>query len=351
MLARLHALSRRTPLWLKRSLVGAAVLLAAFDLLAFGCMSAALDRLRSCNTNYKYSQLPGRPASRPAIAIITYYSPDAFGSDLRKLIWSNKQQYAAFRGYDVHDISALPVVADRIAGQKDRMHNFFYYKYAAALAMLNGEAGGRHYDYVLWSDPDALFLNYSKRLEDIIDERFDVLVTTAPPDHPQWGLIVNTGAFIVKNSAFGRAFLEDVLEMSQRHCGEFLLENPAAGSPVNGWLQVCNADGGYWLSDQGIVQALLSFAKPEYRCHIKKTWFRAFNSEFPWFGEGDLAVHFPGRSLDDKKRLIKAFLKFTDTGTGRVHRRAGDLLKSDESLTADLTVLEAQFAPHNPVCT
>lgn len=231
------------------------------------------------------------------------------------------------------------------------MHNFFFYKYLAALEAFKGTISAKKYDYVFWVDPDSMFLNYSKRIEDIIDERFDVIVTVGPPKHPQWSLVVNTGSFIVKNSEFGQRFLEDVLYMSQNHCGEFLLENPEAGEPINGWLQVCNADGAYWLNDQGIVQALFSFKKAEYKCHIKKTWMRAFNAEFPWYGEGDLVVHFPGRGLEDKKRLVKAFEHHTNFENGKLKKRYDEVLKNDSSMTSDLCELEAIYEEHNRVCS
>lgn len=345
---------RKVPVSVKKGLILALITFITFDLIFFGGIKSACqslsDNARSRKRNYKYSQLPGRPKKKLKIAILTYYSNDRYGNELRQLTWTNKQKYAADHGYDVFDINSIPSMAARLVEEREKMHNFFFYKYLAIAEAFKGLMSSKRYDYVVWSDPDAIYLNYSKRYEDIIDERFDVIVTTGPPNHPQWGLVVNTGGFIVKNSEFGARFLEEVLYMSQNHCGEFLLENPEAGSPLNGWLQVCGADGAYWLSDQGIIQALFSFKKSDYKCHIKKTWMRAFNSEFPWYGQGDLAVHFPGRGLEEKKKLIKAFVHHLDVSTGKLRKGVDESLKSDHSLTADLIQLEQKYQQHNSVC-
>lgn len=345
-------MSRRIPLVVKRCLVACLAIYFIFDLIWIGGIVSLFDRANNARINYKFSKLPGRPKGKRRIAILTYYSSDSYGTELRKLTWPNKQKYAAEHGYDIYDINSIPDLSSRIQEQKSSMNNFFFYKYMSMAEALQGKFNnGRKYDYLVWNDADSLFLNHSRRFEDIIDERFDVTVTTGPPSHPQWGLVANTGSFIVKNSDFTKQFLAEALEMSKTHCGEFIVDNPTAGQAFNGWLQVCSADGGYWLGDQGIMQALFSFKPQEYKCHFKKTWFRTFNSEFPWYGQGDLSVHFPGRSLHEKKKLIKAFSKYTNFATGKIDKKAIDLIKSERCLTSDLIQIEKLYDIHNPVCT
>lgn len=299
-----------------------------------------------------YSSLPGRPKKTPKIAIVTHYSPDAYGQELRKMTWGNKKKYADAHGYDIYDAEVNTVIKSKLDGAREKMRNFYYFKYLAVQELLNGgdATNGKQYDWVVWTDADSIFLNHGKRFEDIIDERFDVIVTAGPPDNPTWTGVVNAGSFLVKNTEFSQTFLEDVIQMSQNHCGEFVIEYPEAGTAVNGWLQTCNPDGGYWLSDQGILIALYTFKPAEYKCHFKKMWFRAFSSEFPWYGPGDLAVHFPGRSMDDRRRLIKAFAKFTDFRSGAVEYKYTDLLDPDDSITSDLVELESFYKEMNPTC-
>jgi hypothetical protein len=352
MISQVKGALRSIPGNVKKAILISLAVFFAFDLLFFGFLGSAFDKAGNYKVHFKYSRLPGRPKTKPKIAIVTYFTSDNYGTDLRKLTWSNKQKFAAERGYDIYDANAVPSIAQKIAESREKMHNFFFFKYLAMYELLQGgeATGGKVYDYIIWSDADAIYLNWGKRYEDIIDERFDIIVATGPPDHPQWGNIVNCGSLIVRNSEFGLQFLDDVLHMSKNHCGEFLLETPEAGTAINGWLQVCNPDGGYWLSDQGIVQALFTFKNPEYRCHFKKTWFRAFNSEFPWYADGDMVVHFPGRGIEERKKLIKAFEKYTNFRNGKIDHRYSDILDNDDSLTSDLGKLEEIYAEQNQLC-
>lgn len=299
-----------------------------------------------------YSRLSGRPKTHLNIAIVTRYSSDNHGQELRRGTWLNKKKYAKAHGYDIYDCEFNSKLKAKIDAVKGIMKNSYYFKYIALQEVLAGGDATNHkkYDWVVWQDPDSIFLNYGKRFEDVIDERFDVIVTTGPPDNPTWKDIVDSGSFLVKNSGFGSTFLEDVLRMSQNHCGDFVIEYPAAGNALNEWLHVCNGDGGYWLSDQGILIALYMYKPERYRCHFKKTWFRAFSSRFPWYGPGDFVVHFPGHSVEDRRKLIKAFSKFTNFHNGVVELKYTDLLYSEDSITSDLVELEELYKESNPTC-
>lgn len=345
----------------KKTILLVVLLLLIVDALFMGFFNRQVSRVVErmggpslINQNARYSGLPGRSGMvAPKVAIVTYFFNDKAGADLRRLSWAIQQKYAAHHGYDIYDGGVVPVIQDRLDGMREKMHNFFYFKYVTTLEILRGgeATGGKSYDWVIWIDPDSIYLNHGKRYEDVLDQRFDVIFTVGPPDNPQWTNVVNAGSFAVRNSDFGRIFLEDVISMSQNHCGEFLIENPEASAPVNGWIQLCNPDGSYWLSDQGILMALYLYKQPEYRCHFKKTWFRAFSSEFPWYNDGDLMVHFPGRSLEDRRRLIKAFTKFSNFNTGKVDRRYTDTLDTEDTLTNDLIELEGLYRDSNPICS
>lgn len=342
----------------KRLILVAVLVLLIIDALFIGYISNGINgALNMRNSKFQgrthlYSRLPGRPKTRPSIAIVTHFSNDRYGQELKKLTWANKKKYAEARGYDIYDAESNPTIKSKIDAAKPKMTNFYYFKFVAMQEILGGGEAtkGKHYDWVVWQDADSLFLNFGKKYEDIVDERFDVILTAGPPDNPTWKNVVNAGSFIIRNSDFSLTFLDDVLQMSGSHCGEFLIEYPEAGSPLNGWLHVCNADGTYWLSDQGILIALYLYKGSEYRCHFKKTWFRAFSSEFPWYGPGDLVVHFPGRSMDDRRKLIKAFNKFTNFKTGAIDYKYTDALDPDDSVTSDLVDLEELYNEVNPTC-
>lgn len=343
----------------RKALILTIMFFLILDALFLGLLSGIVDMMLThlsgagfLPKNIQYARLPGRPAGYRKFAVVTYFSGDGPSQEIKRMTWPNKLKFGQERGYDMYDANANPTIIKAIDAARSKMHNPRYFKFTALQEVLRGGAAtnGKTYDWVLWLDADSIVLNHSKRLEDIADERYDVVLTTGPPDHPQWATVVNSGAFMVRNSEFGQTFVEDALALSQNHCAEFLIDYPDAATPINGWLQACNPDGQFWLWDQGVILALYSFKPPAYRCHIKKTWFRAFNSEFPWYEAGDLIVHFPGRSLDDRKRLIKAFLKYSNFKTGAVDHRYTDVIDPEETLTADLVELEKIFSAVNPTC-
>lgn len=343
---------RSIPSSYKKAGVLVVVVLLLSDLLFFGCIGGVFERAEVAQVNYKYSHLPGRPRRKLRIAIVTHHSGDAYGYALSKLTLENKRQYAKKHGYDLYDASSNKFIADKIQEEKSQMRNFFFFKYRAMLEILKGgeATGGKEYDWVIWSDADSIYLNMGKRYEDIIDERFDAILTIGAPDHPQWRDIVNAGSLMVRGTEWGMQFLDDVLDLSRKHCMEFVEQYPEAKTPINGWLQVCSQEGHFWLSDQGILQSLFFFREAHYKCHVKKTWFRVMNSEFPWYGDGDLVVHFPGRHIDERKRLIKAFFKYANFKTGKVNRKYTDLLDIDDAMTNDLVQLEELYEDVNPTC-
>lgn len=320
-------------------------------------MEDVVQKVKSAQAMFygnSYSKLPGRPKTSQRIAIASFLSNDDYGRSLKEATWKNKLAYCQRHGYDLYDVEKIPHIKAEIERMKGQMtHNWFFFKYLALYMILKGnqqEENQKQYDWVVWQDADSIYLNHGKRFEDIVDTRFDVILTVGPPDHQHWGNIVNAGSFIVRNSPFGLRFLEDVLKMSSQPCKLFVDLHPLASTPVNEWLSVCNQDSSYWLSDQGILIALYMYAPPEYRCHIKKTWFRAFNSEFPWYDSGDLAVHFPGKSIHERKMLINSFIKFSNFANGYVDRGRTLSLKHEPSLTSDLRVLEEIFRHKNPIC-
>jgi len=336
----------------KKAAILVVFILILSDLLFIGTLNSLFTGANVYKENYRYSQLPGRPSKRLRIAVVTHHSADAYGYQLDKLTHANKKKYCDLHGYDLYDANAVKAISSKIAEEKASMRNFYFFKYRAMMEVLQGgeATGGKEYDWVVWSDADSIYLNMGKRYEDIIDERFDSIVTVGAPDHPQWRDIVNAGSLMIRNSEWGLQFLDDILQLSKANCNEFLQAYPEARTPINGWMQVCSPEGHFWLSDQGILQALFTFRESHYKCHVKKTWFRVMNSEFPWYNDGDLVVHFPGRQLDERKKIIKAFFKYANFKNGKVNRQYTDLLDIDEAMTNDLVKIEELYEDVNPTC-
>ena len=58
--------------------------------------------------------------------------------------------------------------------------------------------------WIWWLDNDAMITNFNKRIEDVIDDSYDIILTTDLAS-------INTGSFLVKNSANSRVWLEDMI--------------------------------------------------------------------------------------------------------------------------------------------
>lgn len=58
------------------------------------------------------------------------------------------------------------------------------------------------YNWVFWSDADSLIMNFDKRLEDLIDENYNLILTADFNG-------INSGQFFLKNCDWSRQFLED----------------------------------------------------------------------------------------------------------------------------------------------
>lgn len=100
---------------------------------------------------------------------------------------ANKQAYATYHGYEL-------VVAD---AAPDSLRPAPWSKLTALRAALP------RFDWILYVDGDALFVNPEPSLECFVDDDFDVVLAS------DWGGY-NTGVFFVKNSSFADRLLSDM---------------------------------------------------------------------------------------------------------------------------------------------
>lgn len=175
-----------------------------------------------------------------------------------------------------------------------------------------------HFDWLYWSDADALFLNHSIPLEPFVEHvppGVDLIVPAGPPHSQRWKAVMNTGAFFLRNSAWSRAYLRAVWEYRRLPC------DPSV--PLfNGWLTLCGAKCCEW-GEQGAMMQILQ-RRPEWQPHVRYVGFRDFNSLFPWWAPGDLVVHLHGKPLEERKRLFELLLADVDFVRGTVTKRSAD---------------------------
>lgn len=286
-------------------------ILLFFDTLFIGLVPSALKN--TVKSVYTFTRLPGRPLRRQNIAIVTRFTDD----DFRQLTEPNMQQYCKKHGYDLIIVNDHPELIEN-----NTFTPYTSIPFAVMKKVLSAPQCLEHrlYDWLFWTDQDSLFLNHNRALEDIVDDRYDVIVSTGLPDDHEFGQIADARHLLIKNGRNAHEVLADLIKLSSEHCGQFILDNPGAASTLNGWLHLCNADGTFWSGEAGMLLALYTFRPADYRCRFKKVHHRIMNSQFPAYEDGDLIVSFPDHMLEARKNLIKDFLKYTNFKYGKVDK-------------------------------
>ena len=263
------------------------------------------------------------------VAVVSMYHSGA--SELVASTKDNKMQYAKRNGYvfiDAGEDAVLKAEMEKARGKEsgfDMALKFFVLarvldgKFTDAM---DGPNKGK-VDWVLWSDADAMFLNHSKSLElaGVADDDFDLVLPGGHPQDWHWGQILNAGHFAVRNSPWGRYYV-DMAWRTAIKANDHSLIGGCPANPygnINGWLNVCSG-GGYWLGDQGIAHAVTrqSHLPTNASCHIKWVNMRDMNSEAPWFRNGDLVVHLPGRGNKERAEFFGIVKRITTWETGEL---------------------------------
>lgn len=141
----------------------------------------------------------------------------------------------------------------------------------------------QNYDWVWCIDCDLMIMNHTIKLEHIVDNNYDVMMTTSLDGNIDY---LNTGSILYKNSKWTQKFLEDIY-----NDGEF-------------------DNKGYWEQS-----AIIKYWKnhPEERSHFKFVNKRLINSHYHYwwtktdenYQHGDFAVHLCGMDNDFRYETLK----------------------------------------------
>lgn len=187
------------------------------------------------------------------IAIVTIAAGEEYREAV-KLGLKNKQDYCIQRGYDF-------VCGDKTLDPTRTIH---WSKILLILKTMENEK----YQWIFWTDADALIMNTGLFIEDLIDENYNLIINN---DYNGF----NSGHFLIRNCEWSRRFLRDAYTHT-----EFV-------------------DHGEW--DQGALLAALQENK-EYLALTKTVPQRLMNS-FPdalgillqaTYQPGDFILHFAG---------------------------------------------------------
>ncbi len=137
------------------------------------------------------------------ICLATLYTAEI--AELAALTNPSKDEYCRMRGYafECHE------------GSLDTTRHPAWSKIRHVRNLLD------RYDWVFWLDADALIMNPEIRAEDLIDDRYDLVIAKQPGPDP-WGRVhLNTGSFLLRSCAWSRGMLDDLYAQTQ------FLEHPA----------------------------------------------------------------------------------------------------------------------------
>lgn len=144
----------------------------------------------------------------------------------------------------------------------------------------------REHEWVFWSDADSLVMNDSVRLEEFIDEDYDLVLT-----HEDMGVGVNnvcTGQMLFRRSKWSMRFLDEV--WSQK---EFIHDR-------------------LW-ENRAVIHLLWS---RDLSDHVQIVTQRRFNSYPSNYRTGDFVFHAAGLPHDQRLSALQTFHQFTEPALG-----------------------------------
>ncbi|TPX34455.1 hypothetical protein SmJEL517_g02910 [Synchytrium microbalum] len=289
---------------------------------------------------------------RKQVLIVTLYSSREHPEyvDMKNLTWPNKVAYAERHGYGIVDAYDYPLV-QKFNGP-DIGSNRQYLKLVSIISALEDTSRP---DWILWTDSDSIFLNFSKTVDEHLDERYNLILNGCGKP-PLFWKVINSGVMFIKNTPFSRDFFTYLWQHALIHPNEcpkdkngHSVDDTHPLGVMNGWLHFCNG-GNVWLNDQGLIMLTLRVSPRELLwhypsrndsldCHVKYVGNRDFNSVPGWYLPGDFIIHLPGKQHEERVKIFKEFLRLTDFNNGSLdYMLSQDLiLKPNFFYAADVT--------------
>jgi len=215
---------------------------------------------------------------KPRILIFTYANTNThYGCSFHKLLDltnPSKEEYCKIHGYDFLCRTELHHNSKNDVGwEKIKIIN----------EVIND------YDYIFYVECDAIIMNHTIRIENLIDDNYDFIVSgidKAPKEKYE----INCGVFLIKCSDWTKKFLSDLY--SKRH-----IIHP--DYPPN------------WAEQIALMKELVH--SEETRKHFRLTHLRYFNSfyrpDFPndVFQFGDFVFHAVGCNNELREKILSEF--------------------------------------------
>lgn len=241
-----------------------------------GCCSllnAAPEELHLCTLRERRAAATG---AIQGVALISYATPDIMA--YAAYSFAINSVFARRQGYPLH-LYSPETGSDFMPDGGDQRWN----RIKILLEILDPQRGShRHASHVVWFDADLIFLDMSLRFEALLASHTDADIVISAERHAETG-VANTGCFIVKNSAWSRAFLS------------------------TWWTSFDKTQG----HDQTFFDRLYKSLPPAERSHITILPVNVLNSMPPPMllqSPGDGVLHLMGESTELRKRVFAAGL-------------------------------------------
>jgi len=140
------------------------------------------------------------------------------------------------------------------------------------------------YDWLMWIDADAIITNYNIKIEDLIDEDYEMIISKEDGDKKYFNTI-NSGVFLVKNTNWIINFLAFWYDTQNPNC---------------------------WCWEQAVLNNLYC-STDGIKQKIKIIPRKSMNSVLSTFIEGDFILHFfRNKKINDLYlNMLKNILLFT----------------------------------------
>ena len=214
--------------------------------------------------------------------------------NILELTWKSKQAYADKHGYHLFDSSDIV--------EKGRPAQWSKIKAVQRLFV------DENCDWVLWMDADTLFMNSEKKIEDFLPSDPDKDLVIAR-DVPNPGY--NSGSWLVKNSEWGRTFLQKWWDMKTfvRLPGQSLSGDNDAFKVLLDQYEKDEFEKHVAVPPRCTINAFAKFLRPWEMDSMTKeklqtqSWYMSEN----FYHKGDWLVHVPG--YDNKAGTLQMLIE------------------------------------------
>lgn len=138
-------------------------------------------------------------------------------------------------------------------------------------------------EWFLWIDADALFMNHELKLENRIEPDCNLIIT-----HDVNGL--NSGVFLIKNCDWSRNFLSIVWAIGDMIEDNHLAEQYSMAQAIQMMPETIVRVAQYWINS-----------------YLYEKYGHSLDTEGN-FTEGDLILHLPGMSHEDRVAILNEYL-------------------------------------------